>query len=117
MPSAPGCEEPTRVLTHPARDEIRLEAVLHALADPLRLHVVCRLAASDAEISCSEFDLEISKSTSTHHFRVLREAGLIHQHYQGTAKLNRLRREDLDARFPGLLDAVLSAAQATASAR
>lgn len=108
----PRCDEPNRVLTHPARDEIRLEAVLHALADPMRLRVVQRLAAADEELPCGEFDLEISRSTTTHHFRVLREAGIVHQHYRGTAKLNRLRREDLDARFPGLLDAVLSAARA-----
>ena len=54
--------------------------------------------------------LSITKSTATHHFRVLRDAGVIHQVEDGTARLNSLRREDLDARFPGLLDAVLGAA-------
>ena len=56
---------------------------------------------------CGTFDLEITKSTLTHHFRILREAGIIEQRCEGTAKLNSLRREDLQARFPGLLDAVL----------
>jgi DNA-binding transcriptional ArsR family regulator len=51
--------------------------------------------------------MNVSKSTCTHHFRVLREAGVIEQEVLGTARLNSLRREDLDARFPGLLDAVL----------
>jgi len=57
------------------------------------------------------FGLEISKSTLTHHFRTLREAGVIRQERQGTTKMTWLRRDDLDARFPGLLDAVLSAAK------
>lgn len=99
-----------RDLAHPAREEIRLEQVLHALADPLRLAVVRTLAASPDELSCSVFELPVSKSTSTHHFRVLRESGVIAQVYRGTAKMNALRRADLDAIFPGLLDGVLAAA-------
>jgi DNA-binding transcriptional ArsR family regulator len=98
------------VLAHPARDEIRLENVLHALADPMRLRVVRELAAADADLSCSEVELPVTKSTTTHHFRVLRENGVIRQTYQGTAKMNGLRRDDLDALFPGLLDRVLEAA-------
>jgi DNA-binding transcriptional ArsR family regulator len=58
----------------------------------------------------------VTKSTLTHHFRVLREAGVIEQREEGTARLNSLRREDLDARFPGLLDAVLAGARAPAAA-
>ncbi|WP_172381630.1 helix-turn-helix transcriptional regulator [Streptomyces sp. MNP-20] len=100
----------SRVLAHPARDEIRLEGVLHALSDPLRLLVVRELAGDDAGLTCSDFALPVTKSTSTHHFRVLREAGVIQQTYRGTAKLNALRRADLDALFPGLLDSVLAAA-------
>jgi DNA-binding transcriptional ArsR family regulator len=97
-----------RTLDHPDRSEIRLEDVLHALSDPARLQVVCFLAAA-GESSCSAIDLAVSKSTSTHHFRVLREAGVIRQAYRGTAKMSSLRREDLDALFPGLLDTVLTA--------
>ncbi|MCP9960128.1 MULTISPECIES: ArsR/SmtB family transcription factor [Streptomyces] len=99
-----------RELSHPARDEIRLEGVLHALSDPMRLRVVSELAAAEAEVACSRIDLPVTKSTTTHHFRVLRESGVIRQTYRGTAKMNALRREDLDALFPGLLDAVLAAA-------
>ncbi|MGD9482574.1 helix-turn-helix domain-containing protein [Streptomyces sp. TRM70308] len=101
---------PGRELAHPARADLTLEQVLHALADPMRLAVVRRLAACPAEQSCSALELPVSKSTSTHHFRVLRESGVISQTYRGTAKLNALRRADLDARFPGLLASVLSAA-------
>ncbi|MEW2511992.1 helix-turn-helix transcriptional regulator [Streptomyces sp. NPDC046870] len=99
-----------RALPHPAREQIRLESVLHALSDPMRLRIVCDLAASGAELTCSQFDLPVTKSTSTHHFRVLRESGVIRQVYRGTAKMNGLRRDDLDGLFPGLLDSLLTAA-------
>ena len=97
-------------ITHPAREEIELGAVLHALSDPVRLRIVAALAIAGEEPSCGSFDLPVTKSTCTHHFKVLREAGVIQQRQRGTARLNALRREDLDARFPGLLDSVLRAA-------
>ncbi|MBD3005110.1 helix-turn-helix transcriptional regulator [Streptomyces sp. 5-10] len=99
-------------MEHPRREAIRLEDVLHALSDPMRMRVVRTLAEEEetCELSCSVFDLPVSKSTTTHHFRVLRECGVIHQIYRGTAKMNALRRADLDALFPGLLDSVLAAA-------
>ncbi|MFF3394308.1 ArsR/SmtB family transcription factor [Streptomyces sp. NPDC002669] len=109
-PAASAAEVGGRVLDHPARDEIRVEGVLHALSDPMRLRVVRELAAADQELSCSCFDLPVSKSTSTHHFRVLRESGIVQQVYRGTAKMNGLRRDDLEALFPGLLDSILDAA-------
>ena len=99
-----------RQVGHPLPDELRLTEVLHALADPLRLSIVATLADSGAELSCSAFHLPVTKSTSTHHFRVLREAGLVRQRYEGTARMNSLRREDLDAVFPGLLTSVLESA-------
>jgi DNA-binding transcriptional ArsR family regulator len=99
-------------LHHPAQDEIQLPAVLHALSDPQRLHIVRELASDSAPRPCGTIELPVTKSTMTHHFRVLREAGVIRQERRGTAKLTSLRREDLDARFPGLLEAVLSSAPA-----
>ncbi|MBT2451832.1 helix-turn-helix transcriptional regulator [Streptomyces sp. ISL-43] len=101
-----------RVLAHPEAAEIRLEGVLHALSDPVRLSIVRDLAATDAELACSYFELPVTKSTTTHHFRVLRESGVVRQCYRGTSKLNGLRRTDLEALFPGLLDRVLAAAAA-----
>ncbi|MCX5319695.1 ArsR/SmtB family transcription factor [Streptomyces sp. NPDC058293] len=102
----------SRALAHPTRDEIRLESVLHALADPMRLRVVRELAeeGENSELSCSHFVLPVTKSTTTHHFRVLRESGVIRQIYRGTAKMSVLRRADLDVLFPGLLDSVIAAA-------
>ncbi|MFD6416059.1 ArsR/SmtB family transcription factor [Streptomyces sp. NPDC060194] len=100
----------SRELAHPPRGEIRLEEVLHALSDPVRLSVFRELAEAEGELSCSHFDLPVTKSTTTHHFRVLRESGVIRQAYRGTAKMNGLRRDDLDALFPGLLDHLVAAA-------
>jgi len=97
---------------HPDRDQIELSAVLHALSDPQRLAIVRELAASDEPRACGSFALDVAKSTRTHHFRVLREAGLIEQRREGTSRLSTLRRADLEARFPGLLDAVLQPARA-----
>jgi DNA-binding transcriptional ArsR family regulator len=99
-----------RTLHHPAATELELTGILHALADPVRLQIVRTLAAEACgERRCGAFALPVSKSTSTHHFRVLRESGVIEQRADGTALVNRLRRDELDARFPGLLESVLSA--------
>jgi DNA-binding transcriptional ArsR family regulator len=81
---------------------------LQALSDPMRLRIVMALATGD-EMPCKSIDLPVVKSTCTHHFRVLREAGVIRQRQEGTSRLNSLRRADLDARFPGLLESVLGA--------
>lgn len=101
-----------RVLAHPEAAEIRLEGVLHALSDPVRLSIVRDLAVTEAELACSYFQLPVTKSTTTHHFRVLRESGVVRQSYRGTAKMNGLRRAELAELFPGLLDGVLAAAAA-----
>jgi DNA-binding transcriptional ArsR family regulator len=99
-------------IAHPTRSEIDLPAVLHALSDPVRLRIIAALAASETEASCGSFDVPVTKSTCTHHFKVLREAGIIRQRQEGTARLNTLRRDDLDARFPGLLDTILQSSSA-----
>jgi DNA-binding transcriptional ArsR family regulator len=97
-------------LHHPGVDELELEAVLHALSDPQRLRIVAALSGDAVPRRCGSFDARVTKSTLTHHFRVLREAGVIRQQEEGTSRFNSLRRGDLDARFPGLLDAILAAA-------
>jgi DNA-binding transcriptional ArsR family regulator len=100
----------THGISHPERDEIRLEAVLHALSDPVRLGIVRELAESSDERPCGSFELAVTKSTMTHHFKVLREAGIIRVRQEATMRLTSLRRDDLDARFPDLLDRILEAA-------
>jgi len=95
-------------LHHPTTDEIELTDVLHALSDPLRLELVRILDECGEERTCGTFDLPIAKSTATHHWRVLRECGVVASRTDGTRKYQRLRRADLDARFPGLLDTILA---------
>lgn len=92
----------------PEVTQLDLATVLHALSDPIRLRIVAQLAGGE-EMCCGAFNLPITKSTCSHHFRVLREAGVISQRATGKNRLNVLRREALDAEFPGLLDAVLRA--------
>ena len=91
----------------PASDEIALEDVFHALSDPFRLEVVRRLA-TEGEASCQALEGDRPKSSVSHHFRVLREAGLIRTRNEGATRMNALRREDIDRRFPGLLSCVLA---------
>ncbi|MBN6057164.1 helix-turn-helix transcriptional regulator [Nonomuraea sp. RK-328] len=102
-----------RLLPHPATESIQLTEVLRALSDPVRLEIVVRLAVQK-EQTCSGVgeELGVHKSTASHHYRTLREAGVVMTRQVGRLKFMRLRRDDLDARFPGLLDSVLTAAHA-----
>jgi DNA-binding transcriptional ArsR family regulator len=96
-------------LKQPTVEELELPAVLHALSDPVRLRIVRDLADAGA-CNCGSFAVPVAKSTLSHHLRVLREAGLTLTEPAGTQRVVSLRRGDIDARFPGLLDAVLGAA-------
>lgn len=97
---------------HPAVEEIELGRVLSALADPMRRRVVRELAlAPDGTArTCSSFALPVSKATVTHHFRTLREAGLIQQTDRGNSRMACLRRSDIEARFPALLALLIAEA-------
>ena len=95
-------------LHHPQTDDLALETVLGALSDPGRLAIVAQLAAS-GELACRDLDIGVAPSTASHHCKTLREAGVVRTRAQGTERLMTLRREDLDARFPGLLTAILEA--------
>ena len=97
-------------LAHPSRDQIELATVLHALSDPVRLRMVRALAGAGDGRTCGSFDVPVTKSTCTHHFKVLRDAGVIRQRQEGAARMNTLREQDLEARFPGLLATILKAA-------
>ncbi|MGW4893308.1 ArsR/SmtB family transcription factor [Kitasatospora sp. NPDC004240] len=100
--------ERDRVPPHPDLRNVALQQVLEALVDPVRRGIVGELYAADRDISCGGFDLSVSKSTATHHFHVLREAGLIRQYYVGTSRMNALRREEVEEAFPGLLRALVA---------
>jgi DNA-binding transcriptional ArsR family regulator len=102
-----------RSLTHPTREQIELPMVLDCLSDPTRLAIVYMMARRggvSTELRCGDFDALSGKSNLAYHFAKLRESGLIQTRIVGTARLMKLRREDLDARFPGLLDAVITSA-------
>jgi DNA-binding transcriptional ArsR family regulator len=100
-------------LHHPPVEEIDLPGLLHALSDPMRLEIVRSLFCSqEGNLACNQIELPVSKATASHHFKVLREAGIIAQHDEGTRRISNLRNDDLERRFPGLLDSVLRAAQA-----
>ncbi|MGZ4747604.1 MAG: ArsR/SmtB family transcription factor [Oryzihumus sp.] len=95
---------------HPVVGDIELTEVLFALSDPSRLAIVQQLARGSAGelLTCQSVGGDLAKSTRSHHLKTLREAGVIRSTPQGRERLISLRREDLDARFPGLLDAVLT---------
>ncbi|GAA2731150.1 helix-turn-helix domain-containing protein [Actinocorallia aurantiaca] len=97
-----------RVPDHPDIHTISLQQVLDALVDPVRRQIVGELYAARQDLACGTIDLPVSKSTATHHFHVLREAGLIRQYYVGTSRMNALRRDEIDEVFPGLLDALVA---------
>ncbi|RVX46818.1 ArsR family transcriptional regulator [Nonomuraea polychroma] len=99
-----------RLLPHPATEDIELTEVLRALADPVRLEIVARLSVA-GELNCTVAgdDLGVHKSTASHHYRTLREAGVVLTKQEGRLKFMSLRRDDLETRFPGLLDSILAA--------
>jgi DNA-binding transcriptional ArsR family regulator len=100
---------------HPAAAEFQLPKVLAALADPVRL-VTVRTLASVGNSPCTELHhtagLRISRSTFSHHQRILREAGIIRERISGAQRILSVRRVELDSCFPGLLDAVLDTSDA-----
>ncbi|GEE01550.1 putative HTH-type transcriptional regulator YczG [Gordonia spumicola] len=88
-----------------------LQTVLSALADPVRLEMARRLQHVES-LSCAALYESVTKATASHHFKILREAGVVERHAAGQGARYSLRADDVDAAFPGLLSAVLSAADA-----
>ncbi len=101
-------DEPVKELHEPTASEIRITQVLHALSDPLRLNIARRLAAQP-DCPCSRLGGSVSKSTLSHHLKVLREAGITRTRVVGTTRLVSLRAPELEERFPGVLGSVLAA--------
>ena len=97
-------------LNHPAKEDISLLAILYALSEPLRFSIIDQLANGE-ELTCGGFKLPYTKgkSTMTHHFKVLRDAGLIHTRIDGREHYTSLRRQDIEERFPRLLDSLITA--------
>ena len=101
-------------LIQPDSDQMQLAAVMAALSDPVRVTIV-RALATQGEFACGTLELSVSPATRSHHFRVLREAGITNTRVAGTHRFVSLRRDELDERFPGLLDAILAAAEREAA--
>ncbi len=102
-----------RPFVHPAIDDIALESILYALADPVRLAIMLKLTTGGCPMNCSTAAPEkLPKSTQSHHYKVLREAGLIRSERRGTEVVNTLRCREVDARFPGVVASILKAAAA-----
>jgi len=102
LPEPPDLPAP---LPEPAVDELRLETVLGALSDPLRLTIIRKLLLESEQFdhTCGWFGLDRPKSSLTHHFKALREAGLTRQRQYGLERRSHVRVDDLNSRFPGLL--------------
>ena len=100
-----------RTIQHPSITEVELSHVLHALSDPVRLEIVRHLAENPNQ-PCGSLDPGVAKSTLSHHLKVLREAGLTYTEADGTQRFLSLRVDEIEARFPGLLDSVLRATKA-----
>ncbi|MFI6467539.1 ArsR/SmtB family transcription factor [Streptomyces sp. NPDC050528] len=93
---------------HAHPDDVPVQLALAALADPVRLTLVRELAGSaDWTRTCGSFDVPVGKAALSHHFAVLRGAGIVEQRDEGPRRVNRLRRAEFEGRFPGLLDLVL----------
>ncbi len=94
----------------PDLQEIPLHMLMQALADPCRLQILNQLlrAPLDSEFACNEFEIDLAKATISHHFQVLREAGLIRTRMDGTKCLSSLRATELEAHFPGILQVLQS---------
>ncbi|WP_327174070.1 ArsR family transcriptional regulator [Streptomyces sp. NBC_01335] len=105
LPEPPDLPEP---LPEPAVGELRLETVLGALSDPLRLTIIQKLLLESERFdhTCGWFGLDRPKSSLTHHFKALREAGVTRQRQYGLERRSQVRVDDLNARFPGLLELV-----------
>ncbi len=103
----------SRPLAHPNIEDVTVAGILHALADPVRLAIVSELLKAEAGLNCTQttcrLDVEMPKSTCSHHYRILREAGLIASERKGVELTSRVRTRELEARFPGLLESILQA--------
>lgn len=98
-----------RQMSHPLATDISLPALMYALSDPVRLEIVCRLYDGCA-LTCGQLTGDHPKSSMSFHFKVLREAGLIRTQAEGKEHFNTLRKDELDNRFPGILQSVILAA-------
>jgi len=96
-----------RQIKHPTIEQVELTDIMYALSDPTRLEIVMRLANAGKKLTCGELDLNRPKSSMSHHFKILRGAGLVLTLIEGTEHMNTLRIDELEQKFPGVLSSVI----------
>ena len=96
-----------RQIKHPSIDQVELTDIMYALSDPARLEIVGRLANAGRKMTCGELDLNRPKSSMSHHFKILRAAGIVETLIEGTEHMNALRLEEIERKFPGVLQSIL----------
>jgi DNA-binding transcriptional ArsR family regulator len=110
--SSSGYEQPVRLLFHPALSDISVEGILYALSDPVRAKIYAELATSECALTCSDVrklvNSTLPKATLSQHFKILREAGLVHSERKGVEMHNTTRRAELEERFGDMLSAILN---------
>ena len=99
-----------RQIKHPTIEQVELTDIMYALADPTRLEIVLMLAHAGKKLKCGEINLNRPKSSMSHHFKILRSAGLVETLIEGTEHMNSLRLEEVESKYPGVLSAVLKSA-------
>ena len=98
-----------KTYSHPAMRDVELHVVMQAMSDPCRLAIVRQLLQSKGRaLACNEVELDVAKATRSHHFEVLRTAGIIFTEMDGTKCMTSVRRAEMDKRFPGLLKLIAS---------
>lgn len=98
-----------RQIKHPTIEQVELTDIMYALADPTRLEIIALLAKAGKKLTCGEINLNRPKSSMSHHFKILRGAGLVQTLIEGTEHMNSLRLEEIEKKYPGVLSAVLKA--------
>ena len=96
-----------RQIKHPGIEQVELTDIMYALSDPTRLEIVGRLANAGRKMTCGELDLNRPKSSMSHHFKILRAAGIVEKLIEGTEHMNALRLEEIERKFPGVLQSIL----------
>jgi DNA-binding transcriptional ArsR family regulator len=98
-----------RKIKHPTIEQFELTDIMYALADPTRLEIVALLANAGKKLTCGEINLNRPKSSMSHHFKILRSAGLVETLIEGTEHMNSLRFDEIEQKYPGVLNSVLKA--------
>lgn len=94
-------------MKHPEMESVDLTELMYALSDPTRVEIVLTLALAGRAMTCGELDCDRPKSSMSHHFKILRGAGVVRTEIRGTEHINSLRLAELEKRFPGVMKAVL----------